>query len=67
MNSVSWPAAAVAIALIVTIAAMFITSTDPDAQRQLLGYMGTVVGFVAGLFSGAAVAGSAVYLAMKPK
>ncbi len=58
MSNWTWPVALVLVVLIAAIAVMFGAADDQATQQRLLDYFDTIVTFVIGAASGAAVAGT---------
>lgn len=60
MKHVTWPAAAVFVALVAALAVIF-TNADATMRAQVLGYFDGIVPFVLGFGAGAAAGGAAGY------
>ena len=58
MKTWTWPIALIVIVLIAAIAIMFGAADDQATQQRLLDYFDTIVTFVVGAASGAAVGGT---------
>src|SRR5512141_2059463 len=61
MKHVTWPAVAVFIAVLATLATIFGLSNDPAMRQQILHYFESIVPLGLGLGAGAAAGGAAGY------